>query len=159
MRIHIIAVGRRMPQWVTTAFDEYTRRMPRHCGIELTGIAAGHRGRNADLRRINREEGERLLAAIPSGARVIALERTGRPMTTDALARSMERWMQEGQDVALLIGGPEGLTRDCQQRADEVWSLSGMTMAHPVVRVVLAEQLYRAWSIIANLPYHRGGDA
>ncbi len=158
MRIHIIAVGKRMPSWVTTGFEEYTRRMPRHCEIRLTEISAGHRGKNADLVRINREEGERLLAAIPAGARVIALERSGRQKSTDALATALDGWLQEGRDVAFLIGGPEGLSQACQQRADEIWSLSGMTMAHPVVRVVLAEQLYRAWSIHAGLPYHRGDE-
>jgi 23S rRNA (pseudouridine1915-N3)-methyltransferase len=132
--------------------------MPRHCDIQLHEINAGHRGKNADLARINREEGERLLAAIPAGARVIALERNGRSKSTENLATALDGWMLEGRDAAFLIGGPEGLSQACQQRADEIWSLSGMTMAHPVVRVVLAEQLYRAWSIHAGLPYHRGDE-
>lgn len=147
-----------MPSWVTSGYEEYARRMPRHCDIRLHEINAGHRGKNADLARINREEGERLLAAIPAGARVIALERSGRSKTTENLATALDGWMLEGRDAAFLIGGPEGLSQACQQRADEIWSLSGMTMAHPVVRVVLAEQLYRAWSIHAGLPYHRGDE-
>lgn len=147
-----------MPSWVTSGYEEYARRMPRHCDIRLHEINAGHRGKNADLARINREEGERLLAAIPAGARVIALERSGRSKTTENLATALDGWMLEGRDAAFLIGGPEGLSQACQQRADEIWSLSGMIMAHPVVRVVLAEQLYRAWSIHAGLPYHRGDE-
>lgn len=156
MQISLIAVGRRMPQWVDDAYTEYARRMPRHCSLKLVEINAGKRSKSADIARINRQEGERLLEAIPPGSRVVALERTGREKSTEQLADSMEKWLASGQDVVLLVGGPEGLSRDCLDRADECWSLSKMTLAHPLVRVVLAEQLYRAWSIIANLPYHRG---
>ena len=156
MQISLIAVGRRMPQWVDDAYTEYARRMPRHCSLNLVEINAGKRSKSADIARINRQEGERLLEAIPPGSRVVALERTGREKSTEQLADSMEKWLAGGQDVVLLVGGPEGLSRDCLDRADECWSLSKMTLAHPLVRVVLAEQLYRAWSIIANLPCHRG---
>ncbi len=156
MQIHLIAVGRKMPQWVEQAYSEYARRMPRHCSLNLIEITTGKRSKSADVSRINREEGERILQAIPSGSRVIALERNGKEKSTEQLATSMEKWLAGGQDVAFLVGGPEGLSADCLERADEVWSLSKLTMAHPLVRVVLAEQLYRAWSIIANLPYHRG---
>ncbi len=156
MQISLIAVGRRMPQWVDDAYSEYARRMPRHCSLKLVEINAGKRSKSADVARINRQEGERLLEAVPSGSRVIALERTGREKSTEQLAGSMEKWLAGGQDVVLLVGGPEGLSKECIDRADECWSLSKLTLAHPLVRVVLAEQLYRAWSIIANLPYHRG---
>jgi len=156
MQIYLIAVGRRMPQWVDEAYNEYARRMPRHCSLKLIEINAGKRSKGADVARINRQEGERLLEAIPAGSRVIALERTGQEQTTEKLAAGMEKWLAGGQDVVLLVGGPEGLSRACLDRADACWSLSKMTFAHPLVRVVLAEQLYRAWSIIANLPYHRG---
>lgn len=156
MQIYLVAVGRRMPQWVDQAYNEYARRMPRHCSLKLIEINAGKRSKSADVARINRDEGERLLEAIPAGSRVIALERTGKEKTTEKLAAGMEKWLAGGQDVVLLVGGPEGLSQACLDRADECWSLSKMTFAHPLVRVVLAEQLYRAWSIIANLPYHRG---
>ncbi len=156
MQIHLIAVGCKMPQWVDQAYGEYARRMPRHCTLNLIEITAGKRSKSADVARINREEGERLLQAIPDGSRVIALERTGKEKSTERLSGNMEKWLAGGQDVALLVGGPEGLSEACLERADEVWSLSKMTLAHPLVRVVLAEQLYRAWSIVANLPYHRG---
>lgn len=156
MQILLVAVGKRMPQWVNDAYSEYARRMPRHCSLQLTEIQPGKRSKNADISRINKEEGERLLEAVPSGARVIALERAGREKSTEQLANAMENWMAGGRDVVFLVGGPEGLSEECLKRADECWSLSKMTFAHPLVRVVLAEQLYRAWSIIANLPYHRG---
>ncbi|GMR05643.1 MAG: 23S rRNA (pseudouridine(1915)-N(3))-methyltransferase RlmH [Gammaproteobacteria bacterium] len=156
MQIHLIAVGRKMPHWVDQAYSEYARRMPRHCSMKLIEINAGKRSKSADVARINREEGERLLQAIPNGSLVIAMERSGKEKNTEQLVLSMEKWLLGGQDVSLLIGGPEGLSQACIERADECWSLSKMTFAHPLVRVVLAEQLYRAWSIIANLPYHRG---
>ena len=156
MRIHLIAVGRRMPEWVSQGFSEYARRMPKHCQLDLVEINAGKRGKNADLKRINRDEGQRLLDAVPAQARVIALERCGQQKSTTELASAMDQWLTQGQDVALLVGGPEGLSEQCIERADETWSLSKMTFAHPLVRVMLAEQLYRAWSILTNLPYHRG---
>jgi 23S rRNA (pseudouridine1915-N3)-methyltransferase len=157
MEILLIAVGTKMPRWVNDAYQEYARRMPAHCALKLIEVTAGKRTRNADVARINRDEGERLLNAVPAGARVIALERTGREKSTEQLSAAMENWLTEGRDVVFMIGGPEGLDQQCLQRADECWSLSKMTFAHPLVRVVLGEQLYRAWSIIANLPYHRGG--
>jgi 23S rRNA (pseudouridine1915-N3)-methyltransferase len=156
MEIVLIAVGKKMPQWVNEAYQEYAKRLPRHCAIRLVEIPAGKRSRNADVARVNREEGERLLNAVPPGSRVIALERSGREKSTEQLSAAMENWLAEGRDVVFMIGGPEGLDESCLQRADECWSLSTMTFAHPVVRVILAEQIYRAWSIIANLPYHRG---
>ncbi len=156
MQIHLIAVGRKMPEWVDQAYSDYARRMPRHCALKLIEINAGKRSKGADVARINRQEGERILQAIPSGSRVVALERVGKEKNTEQLAGSMENWLAGGQDVVLLVGGPEGLSEDCLARADECWSLSKLTLAHPLVRVVLAEQLYRAWSILANLPYHRG---
>ncbi len=156
MQIHLLAVGQRMPDWVNQGFAEYARRMPRHCQLTLHEISAGKRGKNSDLQRINRDEGRRLLDAVPAQARIIALERRGSQRSTVQLAEAMQAWLADGRDTALLVGGPEGLSEECLQRADETWSLSKMTFAHPLVRVMLAEQLYRAWSIIANLPYHRG---
>lgn len=155
MQIHIIAVGERMPGWVEAGYQEYAKRLPRECRLILHEVPAGRRAKGADLRRLIGQEGERQLAAIPSGARVIALDRGGKQMDTEALAAEMKRRLSSGDHLALLIGGPEGLAPACLARADERWALSRLTLAHPVVRVVLAEQLYRAWSIIKNLPYHR----
>jgi len=155
MQIHIIAVGDRMPDWVEAGYEEYARRLPHECRLVLRAIPAGKRSKGADLARLVRDEGARQLAAIPAGSRVVALDRAGREMDTEALSGRIARQLGAGQDLVLLIGGPEGLAPECLARADERWSLSKLTLAHPLVRVVLAEQLYRAWSIIQNLPYHR----
>ena len=155
MRIHLIAVGKRMPAWVTAGFEEYRRRMPPECRIELVEIAAGQRGKGADLARLQREEGEKMLAAIPKGAEVVALDARGRMVETGGLAQWLDGWLGGGRDVAMLIGGPEGLAPACRERADRIWSLSPLTFPHPLVRIVVAEQLYRAMSILKGHPYHR----
>ncbi len=156
MRLHLVAVGTRMPAWVEAGFKEYATRLPAHCRLVLHEVAAARRGKNADLTRIAAGEGEQLLAKIPERARVIALERSGRPHSTDDIAAALRRWLAEESDVAFLVGGPEGLAPGCVARAHEVWSLSALTLPHPLVRVVVAEQLYRAYSLVHNLPYHRG---
>lgn len=155
MRLHLMAVGNRMPGWVETGYAEYAKRLPGDCALELHEIPAGKRGKGADLERLRREEGEKMLALLPKGARVIALEVGGRDWSTEQLAQRLEEWRREGRDVALLVGGPEGLADACRVRADEQWSLSRLTLPHPLVRIVLAEQLYRAWSITQGHPYHR----
>ncbi|MDA8362320.1 MAG: 23S rRNA (pseudouridine(1915)-N(3))-methyltransferase RlmH [Gammaproteobacteria bacterium] len=155
MRLHLIAVGARMPEWVNTAYAGYAKRLHSGCRLELREIPAGRRSRSADIARILRIEGDRCLDAVPSGARIIALERQGRVLPSDQVAEAMGRWLQEGRDVAFLVGGPEGLAPQCLQRADELWSLSALTLPHTLVRVLLAEQLYRAWSMLNHLPYHR----
>ena len=155
MQIHIIVIGDRMPEWVEAGYQEYAKRMPRECRLVLHEISAGRRSKGANLPRLMEQEGARQLTAIPASARVIALDRAGKQMDTAALAVEIEKNMARGVPLALLVGGPEGLAPACLQRADERWALSKLTLAHPVVRVVLAEQLYRAWSIIKHLPYHR----
>ncbi len=155
MNIHLIAVGDKMPHWVQEGYLEYARRLPPECALKLSEISARHRGKNADIARITRDEGRQMLDAIPKGGRVIALEVNGRSWSTEDLSRQLENWMTGGQDIALLIGGPEGLSAECRERADQLWSLSPLTLPHPLVRVVVAEQLYRAWSILRNHPYHR----
>jgi 23S rRNA (pseudouridine1915-N3)-methyltransferase len=155
MNIHLISVGNRMPKWVESGFEEYAKRMPAECSLKLVEIAPGHRGKGADISRSVRDEGERMLKAIPKGCLVIALEVKGREWSTEQLADKLESWMESGNDLALLVGGPEGLAETCRSRADLLWSLSPLTMPHPLVRVVLAEQLYRAWSLMRNHPYHR----
>ncbi|MGW8246654.1 MAG: 23S rRNA (pseudouridine(1915)-N(3))-methyltransferase RlmH [Acidiferrobacterales bacterium] len=155
MQIYIIAVGQRMPAWVQQGVEEYLKRMPPHCRVQVREVAAVHRGKNADVGRILKSEGESLIKAVPKGCRVIALDRTGKQFDTPALAGYLTEWMADGNDVALLIGGPEGLPNEVLQQSDSVWSLSALTFAHPLVRVVLAEQLYRAWAITENHPYHK----
>jgi 23S rRNA (pseudouridine1915-N3)-methyltransferase len=155
LRIHLISVGRRMPGWVTAAYDDYARRLPAHCALTLVEISPETRGRNADTARALEKEGERMLRALPARARAIALDRTGGQRDTLRLADTLREWLASGEDVALLIGGADGLAPACLERAAERWSLSSLTFAHPLVRVIVAEQIYRAWSIVEGHPYHR----
>jgi len=144
-----------MPRWVQEGYAEYAKRLPPECALRLVEVPPGKRGKNADVARIMRDESGRLLAAIPKGATVVALEVGGRSWSTEQLAKRLDNWMGGGQDVALLVGGPDGLTDAARSAAGQLWSLSPLTLPHPLVRVVLAEQLYRAWSILRNHPYHR----
>ena len=155
MQINLITVGNRMPSWVAQGYDEYAKRMPRECELMLKEVVPGKRTKNSDVVRIVRDEGERLLAAIPPGSHIVTLDIPGKPWTTPELALAMQRWLESGQNVALLVGGPEGLADSAKQLARESWSLSKLTFPHPLVRIVVAEQLYRAWSILNNHPYHR----
>lgn len=155
MKLQLVAVGTKMPAWVETGFQEYVRRFPKDMPFELLEIPAGKRGKNADIKRILEKEGEQTLAVIPKGNRIVTLDIPGKPWTTEQLAEQLERWKQDGRDVSFLIGGPEGLAPSCKAAADQSWSLSPLTLPHPLVRVVVAESLYRAWSITANHPYHR----
>ena len=156
MRIHLVSVGRRMPAWVEAGYREYAKRLPAECGLHLVEIDAGHRGKGASAEVARRREGERMLDSLPAGTQVIALDLRGRVWSTKQLAGQLAGWMTAGRDVALLVGGPEGLSEACIQRADSLWSLSPLTFPHPLVRVILAEQIYRAWSILKGHPYHRG---
>ncbi len=155
MQIHLLAVGNRMPGWVQTGYQDYAKRLPRECELVLKEITPGKRGKNADLVRLREEEGERLLATLHRDDHVIALEVGGKAWSTEDLAAQLAQWQQNGRRVALLVGGPEGLSDACRQRASQQWSLSALTLPHPLVRVLLAEQLYRAWSLLNHHPYHR----
>ncbi|MCP3671869.1 MAG: 23S rRNA (pseudouridine(1915)-N(3))-methyltransferase RlmH [Gammaproteobacteria bacterium] len=155
MNIHLISIGTRMPKWVEQGFAEYAKRIPVECALKLVEITPGHRGKGADIARAVRDEGERMLKAIPKDCHIIALEVKGKEWSTEQLAGKLTDWMGSGRDLVLLVGGPEGLADSCRQQADMLWSLSPLTMPHPLVRVVLAEQLYRAWSLMRNHPYHR----
>ncbi len=155
MQIHLISVGQKMPSWVKQGYEEYAKRMPRECELILKEIPAGKRGKNSDVARITRDEGERMLAALPKNAHVVTLDVPGKQWSTPRLAESMQNWLVSGQDIALLVGGPEGLADSVKKLAKESWSLSNLTFPHPLVRIVVAEQIYRAWSIINNHPYHR----
>ena len=155
MHIHIIAVGQKMPAWVGTGYDEFIKRLPKEFTPLLKEIPPGRRSKNSDLKRAIEEESERILQAIPKDCLVVALDERGKPWTTRQLAEQMSDWTSSGRDVALIVGGPDGLSAEVKQRADLKWSLSALTLPHALVRVVLAEQLYRAWSLITNHPYHR----
>lgn len=155
MHIHLIAVGTRMPAWVQAGFEEYAKRMPRECDLRLVEIPLAKRGKGADIQRVRDEEGEKMLAALPRDCQVLALEVDGKAWSTQQLAAQIPPWLASGRDVALLVGGPDGLAAACRERAQQAWSLSPLTLPHPLVRVVLAEQLYRAWSLYKGHPYHR----
>jgi 23S rRNA (pseudouridine1915-N3)-methyltransferase len=155
MRIRLTAVGRRMPAWVAAGFSEYQQRLPAECPLLLTEVEAPARLKGSDAETIRRAEGERLLAAIPPRARVIALDVRGAAWSSEDLARRLQDWLMGGQDLVLLVGGPDGLDAGCLARAEARWSLSALTLPHMLVRVIVAEQLYRAFAILHGHPYHR----
>ncbi len=155
MRIHLIAVGTRMPAWVDTAYAEYAARLPHECRLQLVEIPAAPRGKHTDLARARQQEGERMLKALPRDAQIIALDERGRMLDSIEWSRSLADWMQSGRDVCFLIGGPDGHAPEVLARVDQRWSLSRLTLPHALVRVLVAEQLFRAWSLLANHPYHR----
>ncbi len=161
MKIRLLSVGKKMPDWVNSGFAEYAKRMPRECALELTEIEPAMRGKSgnksisaAQANQWKEEEGKKILSHT-NKEHIVALDVKGKPWSTEQLASQLENWMQIGSDLALLIGSPEGLSKACLQRANQHWSLSPLTFPHPLVRVIVAEQLYRAWTITQNHPYHR----
>ncbi len=155
MKLRLIAVGTRMPAWVREGFEEYARRLPRECSLELAEIPVAERGKNADIPRLKRAEAEKILKALPRDAYVVAFDEGGESLSTRQWSAALAGWMQQGRDVALIIGGPDGLASEALAQADRKWSLSRLTLPHPLVRVLVAEQLYRAWTLMSNHPYHR----
>ncbi|MFG6179025.1 23S rRNA (pseudouridine(1915)-N(3))-methyltransferase RlmH [Halomonas sp. THAF12] len=155
MRVRLLAVGTRMPDWVTRGVEEYRKRLPRDFALELEEITPGPRGKNADTRRAVSQEAERIRARLKGDEYLVALEVGGKAWSTEQLARQAEGWRLEGRDVALLVGGPDGLDPALSAAADQRWSLSPLTLPHPLVRILLAEQLYRAWTLMVGHPYHR----
>jgi 23S rRNA (pseudouridine1915-N3)-methyltransferase len=155
MKLKLLAVGTKMPAWVNDGYQEYAKRFPRECQLVLQEIQPAKRGKSGHASQWMEEEGERILAAIPSDHHVVSLDVKGKPWTTEQLAEQMQHWLSDGRDVSLLVGGPDGLAKKCSQRADQKWSLSALTLPHPLVRIVMAEQLYRAWTVLQNHPYHR----
>jgi len=155
MHLLVAAVGQRMPGWVNEAWTEYARRMPPGLALSLREITLSKRGKNADTKRLTHMESRALYDAMPARARVIALDVQGKSWSTEKLAANLEMWMGDGRDIGFMIGGPDGIAADIVQKADDRWSLGPLTFPHPLVRVVLAEQLYRAWTITQNHPYHR----
>jgi len=144
-----------MPGWVRQGYEEYARRMPKECELVLTEIVPGKRGKNTDVARIVRDEGKRMLDAIPTRNHIVIMDVPGKMLTTKELSETLKRWLESGQNIAILIGGPEGLSDSVRNVARETWSLSSLTFPHPLVRIIVAEQLYRAWSILKKHPYHR----
>ena len=155
MRLSIVTVGGKMPAWVQEGVDEYSRRLPREFKLNWCEIPLARRGKDANAAQLREREGEQILKAIPAGDRVLALDVRGRSWSTPQLAEQLRDWQMSGDNYSLLIGGPDGLSEACLARAERRWSLSELTLPHPLVRVILAEQLYRAWTITVNHPYHR----
>lgn len=155
MQLVIVSVGTKMPAWVDAAFDEYAKRMPPECRVILKEIRPVERTGGKTAESAMQQERGRIEAALPKGARIIALDERGKDLTTMQLSQQLTQWQQDGRDVALIIGGADGLDADFKTRADGLLRLSSLTLPHGMVRVLLAEQLYRAWSITQNHPYHR----
>ena len=153
MRLRVIAAGTRMPAWVKDGTREYARRLPPDYHFEVIEIPLADPKRGAA--RAVGEEGARMLATVGARDRVVSLVVEGRRLSTEELAERLGRWQQDGRDVVFMIGGPEGLAPECLERSELRWSLSPLTFPHALVRILLAEQIYRAWSILAGHPYHR----
>lgn len=149
-----------MPAWVEAGVAEYRKRLPPEIQFEIRELSLAQRfkkngGKNADVARALQQEGEAMLAAIGARDFVIALDVKGKSISTEQFAVELAKWQQNGDPISILVGGPDGLAAMCLERAQQRWSLSALTLPHPIVRVVFAEQLYRAWSINSNHPYHR----
>ena len=151
----ILAVGHKMPAWIQDGFDEYARRMPPEIRVELVELKPEERGAGRDAARAKAAEGERILGALPKGATLLALDERGKAITTQGLSVMLSQWMRDAAQPTFAIGGADGHSDALRERADKLISLSALTLPHGLVRVVLAEQLYRAWSILARHPYHR----
>lgn len=154
MRIHLVTVAGRQPAWVQEGYREYALRLRGGCRLDLVELPLGRR-RTADLQRAIADEGRRMLAALPANAHAVALDVGGQQWDTAALGARLEDWMALGRPIGLLVGGPDGLAGACLERSAERWSLSRLTLPHGLVRVVVAEALYRAWSVLQGHPYHR----
>lgn len=157
MKVRLLAVGSRMPAWVQAGVDEYARRLPSDFRFETREIPMVKRGKHVNTARAVEQEGEAVLAALHRDERVIALDVKGRMLSTEEMAQQLGKLRDESTNLALLVGGPEGLSPACLARASSCWSLSALTLPHPLVRVVMAEQIYRAWSWLNGHPYHRAG--
>lgn len=155
MKARLIATGERAPGWVAQGFAEYQKRLSHWLPLELVEVTPGLRGRNRDAQRAIEDEGQRVLAALPRNAHIVALEVTGKQYSSEQLAQRLEHWRGQGRDLALLIGGPEGHAPAVLAAAHETWSLGPLTLPHMLARLLVAEQLYRAAAMLANHPYHR----
>jgi 23S rRNA (pseudouridine1915-N3)-methyltransferase len=159
LKLLLIAVGHRMPSWVDAGFDDYARRIPREAQLKLIQVKPEPRGNGnrgtRSVERLMEAEGRRIASAIPDKWLRIALDQRGRDWSTQELSGGLAAWQMEGRDVAFIVGGPDGLHEDIRRGADLLWSLSSLTLPHGLVRVIVAEQLYRAYSILRNHPYHR----
>jgi 23S rRNA (pseudouridine1915-N3)-methyltransferase len=156
MKINLIAVGSKMPAWVEEGTKEYQKRLPRNFELIVTEIALARRSKaNANIEKLCIQEGKALLNAVSGNQHKVALDVKGKVFSTEELAIKFGKLMESGRDISLLAGGPDGLSDECLETADEIWSLSALTMPHTLVRIVVAEQVYRVWSVLTGHPYHR----
>jgi 23S rRNA (pseudouridine1915-N3)-methyltransferase len=155
MHIRLIAVGDRQPSWVDTAFETYVQRLPRQWQFRLDLIATAARSKNSDVEAAKNAEGQKVLAKIKAPECVVVLDERGKEFSSEAFAARLNDWQSDGRDLTFVIGGPDGVSKDCMQRADLSWSLSRLTLPHGLARVTFAEQLYRAWTLTTGHPYHR----
>jgi 23S rRNA (pseudouridine1915-N3)-methyltransferase len=155
VKINIIAIGGKMPDWVEMASQDFIKRLPAEIQINSILIPLIKRGKNPDIKRIVRDESRKLIAALPKNSLLVVLDVLGKPVTTRKMSSMLESWLQQGQDVSIIIGGPDGVSDELLSQAPLKLSLSELTFPHPLVRVILIEQIYRAWSILNNHPYHR----
>lgn len=155
MLIRIVAVGTRMPAWVDAALADYTRRLPGEWRVEWREVRAEARGESGHAGRWTQREAERIRAALPPGAHLVILDERGHDLDTRRFAQRVQAWREQARPVGLVIGGPDGIDAELGRAADETLRLSSLTLPHPLVRVLVAEQLFRAWSILSGHPYHR----
>lgn len=144
-----------MPAWVEAGVGDYRKRLPRDFELQITEVPLAPRGKGADIARAKQKEGEACMRAVGRGDYLVALDVQGRPLSTEQMAEQVRSIRDGGRNLSLLVGGPDGLSSACLSAADACWSLSLLTFPHPLVRIILAEQLYRVWSILGNHPYHR----
>lgn len=144
-----------MPAWVEQGYQEYHKRLPKELSPHLNEIPVAHRTKNANIQELKESEGRAIQGALNKGVRLVALEVGGKAWSTEQLAQRLEFWQMQGEDLAFVIGGPDGLSASTLAMASEKWSLSNLTLPHPLVRIVFIEQLYRAWTITQNHPYHK----
>ncbi len=158
MKIRLLMIGQKMPDWVITGFDDYLKRVQPFIAVQLVELPMARRGKSdsaADIQKYCVSEGQSIIQNLQPRERLIALEVGGRALTTEKLATTMQSWMLDGLDIALAVGGPDGLSDEVRQHAEWHWSLSPLTLPHPLVRVIVIEQLYRAMSLNKSHPYHR----
>ena len=155
MKVRLLACGTRMPKWVVDGFADYSGRLNAEIRLELIEIPLGRRGKQPDTGKARADEGRRMLQAVKQKEQVIALDVQGQSFNTQQLADRFQQWLASGRDLAMLIGGPDGLADDCLATAETRWSLSSLTLPHALVRIMVAEQIYRAWTLLHNHPYHR----
>lgn len=155
MKIFLIAVGKKVPSWVNEGYKEYAKRLSQDCTLELIEVESGKRSKKYSASETKAEDAKNILKALPDDSFVVVLDESGKEFSTRTLAKKLDSMMLSGKNIALLVGGADGLDSSVKEIANEIWSLSQLTLPHPLVRVLIAEQIYRAWSLLKNHPYHR----